>query len=335
MPALHSKEQVGKRESLADLISIIEAEGCPLTSMLNKRKRPNQEKNEWQIKKYPVTGHEGVLDRKDVDNFTSNPRVRVAAMAQKTWHNPGVSDFSEEAEVAGLSKGEMAEQISDALVTVKRQIEKRCLSDAESQEDNGQVPNETRGAFKWVESAAQSHFPVPDGYRTSAGNIYTGTLVALTEDVLIAMCNSAYLERNGPSNLKGFVGVALKAHISNYTRYDSSVVGKESVRMFNQDAGSKAVINCVDILKFDTGKINLLLAPFLLTHRKTGERTAASTMAGLFIDPTMWGLAYTRMPRVRRLEDQGGGPRAIVDAIFMLMCDNPQGHLKVVPSAAS
>ena len=37
----------------------------------------------------------------------------------------------------------------------------------------------------------------------------------------------------------------------------------------------------------------------------------------------MCGLAYTRLPRVKRMEYQGGGHKAIVDAIFMLMVDNP------------
>lgn len=112
MPMLYERNQVGVRESLADLIANVEAQSTPITSMAHKRKKPKKSIHDWQVKAYPVTGHKGVMDGKDADNFSHNPRERLHSVMQKTWHNPAVSDFAEESEVAGEPKGEMAAQVA-------------------------------------------------------------------------------------------------------------------------------------------------------------------------------------------------------------------------------
>jgi hypothetical protein len=328
---LYEKNQVGVRESLADLIANVEAQATPFTSMAAKRKKPNNKIHDWQVKAYPVTGHKGVMDGKDADDFSHNPRERIHGVAQKTWNNPAVSDFAEESEVAGEAKGEMAAQIADSLVTVKRQIERRCLSDAECSVDNGtNVPNETRGIFKWVDNAAQTLYPVPEKFRTPTGCIYSGALTSFTEADFIALMANGYKLRKSPSKLDGFVGVDLKTKFTDFSVYVTDQSGSTPIRQFNQDAAKKAVIRCINRLEFDTGTVDLHLSSFLLTNEENGEDGASTHKSGIFLDMSMVGLAYTRMPRVVKLEYKGGGYKAIVDAIFMLMLDNPLGHLKVV-----
>ena len=330
---LFEKDQVGKRESLADLIANIEPEACPASSMMAKRKKPNQAVHDWQLKQYPRRSINGVRDGVDVTDHTHTTRERVHAVAQKIWDNPGISDFADEAEVAGLSKGEMAEQIADSLVLCKRIIEGRVLSNEECSLDNGvNTANETRGLGKWIDSAAQAQYPVPAEFRTPAGQIFTNPLDEFTETAFNAMMQQAFISRKGPSHLHAFVGIKLKAQISGFSRYDDTVANKTNVRTFNQDAKSKAVINCIDRLVTDQGEVDLHPVSFLMLNAD-GTDSAKTHRSGLFVDLKMVGLAYTRLPRVRRLEDRGGGPRAIVDAIFMLMCDNPLGHLKAEISA--
>ena len=101
--------------------------------------------------------------------------------------------------------------------------------------------------------------------------------------------------------------------------------GKEPVRQFNQDAESKALANIIDRLVLDTGTIDLMASAHLATDAATGEDTAATHRSGLFIDMDMGGLAYTRMPRAFKLPYGGGGHKVVIDAIFMLMMDNPSG----------
>jgi len=333
MPAMYEADQVGKRESLADIIANVEAIATPFTSMLAKRKKPLQVLHDWQVKAYPVTGHQGVVDGKDADDFQSNPRKRISAVSQKTWYNPAVSDFADEAVVAGESRGEMAAQVADALVTVKRQIEKRCLSNDDCQLDDGNIGNETRGAFKWVDSSAQSLYPVPADFRTPSTSIHSDTLANCTEEVFKGLMASAYKERHAPSKLDGFCGVELKTHISKWGSYQDDVASKTPVRVFNQDAGSRALLEVIDRLVFDTGQVDLHLTSFNWTDPTDGSDSAYTDKSGLFLDMSMWGLAYTRMPRVVKLPYKGGGKKAIVDAIFLLMADNVLGSVAVKSSS--
>lgn len=326
---MYEADQIGKRESLADLIANVEAIATPFTSMLAKRKKPTQVLHDWQVEAYPVTGHEGVVDGKDADDFKSNPRKRIHSLAQKTWYNPAVSDFADEAEIAGESKGEMAAQVAKAVVTVSRQIEKRCLSNEDAQNDDGNVGNETRGGFQWVKSGAQGLYPVPADFRTPAASIHTGSLASCTETVFKGLMQSAYKQRHAPGKLDGFCGVELKSHISRWGSYSDDVGSTTNVRAFNQDANSRALIEVIDRLTFDTGQVDLHLTSFNYTTASDGTDTAYTDKSGLFLDMTMWGLAYTRLPRVKKLPYKGGGQKAIVDAIFLLMADNVLGAVAV------
>ena len=334
MPAAFEDVQVGKRQSLADLIANIEAQATPYTSMAQKRERPKQKLHQWQAKAYPVTGHKGVPDMQDAQNFQSNARGLIQCVAQKTWYLPGVSDFAEESEVAGIKKGEMAEQVADALVSVKRQIEKRCLSSSDTQQEgNGNAANETRGTFSWHSATAQTNFPVPAPFLTPAASVFSGAaLSTFNEQVFLAQCASSYKQRKGPFKMDGFVGVDLKQYITAFSKYDDTVNNKTVVRRFNQNADDKQLINVIDRLVMDTGEIDLHLSSFLLTDATAGTDTTGTHISGTFQDMDMCGLAYTRMPRVVQLPYKGGGYTAIVDAIFLHMVDNPLGGIIVNPT---
>jgi hypothetical protein len=72
--------------------------------MLQKRERPKQSIHTWQVKSIPKAGHRGVVDKKPASDFQSNPRKEVQCRAQKSWYNPAVSDFADEAEVVGVQR---------------------------------------------------------------------------------------------------------------------------------------------------------------------------------------------------------------------------------------
>lgn len=330
MPALTEANQTGKREALADLIANIQSSATPYTSMLNKRKRPNQKLQTWQVKTYPETGHAGVRDNVDATEFQNNGREPIQALAQKTWYNPAVSDFAEETEVAGISKGEMAEQVADALVTVKRQIEKRCLSAEDNRLDNGTTQgNETRGIFSWVSSDAQALYAVPEAFRTPAASIFSGPLSTFTERVFKGLCKSSYKQRKGPFKMDAFLGIDLKEAFTEFSKYTDDVVNKVPTRTFQNDPAKRALIEVIDKLVMDTGEVDLHLTSFCKTDRLTGADSANTHTSGVVLDMDMVGLAYIRMPRVFPLQYQGGGKKAIVDAIFLHMQDNPLGQIAI------
>lgn len=334
MPAAFEVTQAGQKPSWANLIANIQAAATPYTSMIAKRKKPAQVLHNWQVKSYPTIGHRGVLDGEDANKFDHNPRQEVQMRGQKTWYKPGVSDFADESEVVGLSGGEFASQIADALVAVKWAVEKRCLSNEEAAVDNGSTQgNETRGAFKYILETAQSLYPIHKDFRTPTAQILTSMP---TEAEFRVAAASSFKQRKGPFRMHGFVGIDLKTQMTDWTRYmtltnDYSASGSYTfpTRTFNQDAKSKALVHCIDKLHLDTGEIMLHPTSFLYTNADTGADSSYTHTSGIFVDMDRVGLAYTRLPRVVKLAYQGGGKKAICDTIFMHMMDNVLGMIAV------
>lgn len=335
MGMMFEQDQAGKKPDIQDLIAVVNSDEAPFTSMLPKIKRPLQVNQMWQGKKYGNVGHKGVLDGKDADTFVSTNRGEIQGRAQKAWNNPAVSDFATEAEVAGLSKGEMAEQIATSMVNLKLIIEKRALSNEECQIENGTVPNETRGMGKWISATAQSVYPVPVDMRTPAAAILSGALSTVTESTFKTMMRAMFKVRKAPKALHGFVGIELKAVISDWGTYTTSTSSTiANTRAQNIDAEKKTLMNVIDKLVLDTGDVFLHPTAYLYTTAADGEDSAYTHRSGIFLDMDYVGLGYNRAPNVRKLEDKGGGQKAIVDAIFMLVNRNPSGMAKIESNAA-
>lgn len=326
MAQLLESNQVGVRESLADLIAVAESDATPYTSMLEKRKKPINVVHDWQVKAYPVAGHSGVPDGTPATDFKSNPRSRVHGICQKLWHNPAVSDFAEEVEVAGAPDGEMEEQVADALVALARKQESRFLSNVDqSLESQPGTANETRGIFPWLSPTAQATYPVPNGFRPGANQLYNGTLANFTEAQLIALATAAYINRKKKIKMVGILGVNLKNQVTGFSKYDVQSATSLPIRRFNQNSDDKAMISVIDRLVLDTCEIDLQLSSFLVTDPKTGQPTAYSNSSGVFLDMDMAALHYMRLPRTKPLPYDGSGYKAICDCIVLHVIDNPLG----------
>lgn len=318
--------QVGVRESLADLIAVVDSDATPYTSMLEKRKKPINVIHDWQVKAYPPMSHSGVPDNKDASNFSSNPRQRLHGVSQKVWNLPSVSDFAEEVEVAGAPQGEMAEQVADGLIILARAKESRFLSNNDcALESQPGTANETRGAFQWLSPNAQSLYPIPAAFRPSAAQLYSGTLANFSEAALIALAQAAYKNRKKKIKLAGVCGVGLKNQISTFSKYDTLSNTSAPIRRFNQDAEDKQMISVIDRVVLDTCEIDLFISSFLYTNAADGTSSAYSDSSGVFLDMNMVALHYMRLPRVKPLPYLGGGYRAIVDSIVLHVVDNPLG----------
>jgi hypothetical protein len=320
------RNQIGKRESLADLIAVAESDKTPYLSMVDKRKKPGNVVTSWQVKNYPDDGHGGVRDGVDASDFKTNPRQLLQGVTQKLWFNPAVSDFAEESVIAGVGKGEMAAQVADALKALARKAEKRLLSANDcALEAQPTQANETRGIFSWLSTAAQAQYPVPAAFLPNGNQIYSGTLANFNEAALVSLGKAAYKRRKGPANLTGIVGVDLKSAISTFSRYDDTVANKTNIRRFNMSNDDKALLTIIDRVVLDTGSIDLMLSSFLYTNSADGADTLYTHNSGVFVDMDMAGIAYTRLPRVKELPYAGGGYKAIVDMMIVHMIDNPMG----------
>lgn len=320
-------ELIGKRQSLADIIANIETETTPYTSMVQKRTRPVNQPHSWQAEVYPDSPHTGVEDGKDVETFDTVPRFLLQCYSQKFWRNPAVSDFADEAEIAGAGGGEMARQKAIAMIILKRKLEARFLSASDTALTGKTY--ETRGQFSWITATAQTTFPVPADVRTPAAQIYTGTLANYDETQFGNMCASSYIQRKGPMEMDAFLGIYLKKKFTDFTSWQENRTNYTAVRQFNRTGDATTFTNTIDFLKTDTGSYRLHPSSFLRKTASTGADSAGTHLSGLVLDLNMCALAYTRLPRLLPQENKGGGPRCICDAIALQMNDNPLGMMKM------
>ncbi len=327
MPALNEATQTGVYESWEEAIANVEAPNTPFMTLLKKTKKNSDARvTSSQVESYNKPRTTGVPDGVDANQPSSQTRGLIDSCIQKTWQQPAVTDISQEMDVHGITD-EMAHQIEQALVVSKHSIESSLLSEWDMNDTEPGL--RTRGAFSYLQTAAQATRPVPAGYRPSGR--YTGTLANFTEAAFKALAISAYKERNAKANMLGLVGIDLKGVFDTWLSYRDTVANKLQVQSLNMDAAAKTYLECVDRIEITSCSVDLMVAPFLrYSLADEAEPTAGTHLSGLFVVPDMWNFNYMRAPRVVRLPYQGGGHKAIVDAIFELRCLNPLGQFSAV-----
>jgi hypothetical protein len=339
MAATLITSQTGIRQDLSDLIAVVDAKTCPVISMAKKGAEPINPLTQWQADAFnAATVPAGVLSNTDVSSsdFVDNAanRVLLSARIQKFREVPSVDDLAQHvSEVAGIGKKkEMARAVSKSLEQMKRSMEAAFCSDQEGVEQSGATPYKTRGLGKWIQNGAQSDLPVNSAYRTPTASINTTVTASLTENNIQDMVQSLY-EQTGKSQTYSLVcGPALKRQFTSFTRTQfASTNVASAIRVLNQKDSSK-IVSSVDIFEGDFGTLELIPSLFLAKDA-TVNPAAVQNGRGYVLDMDMVELRYNRKPRFQELEDRGGGPRGIVDAICALCVKSPLALGKFAPTA--
>jgi len=339
MPATLITSQTGIRQDLSDLIAVVDAKTCPVISMAKKGAEPINPLTQWQADAFnAATVPAGVLSNTDVSSsdFVDNAanRVLLSARIQKFREVPSVDDLAQHvSEVAGIGKKkEMARAVSKSLEQMKRSMEAAFCSDQEGVEQSGVTPYKTRGLGKWIQNGAQSDLPVNSAYRTPTASINTTATASLTENNIQDMLQSLY-EQTGKAQTYSLVcGPALKRQFTSFTRTQfASTNVASAIRVLNQKDENK-IVSTVDIFEGDFGTLELIPSLFLAADATTNA-AAVQNGRGYVLDMDMVELRYNRKPRFQELEDRGGGPRGIVDAICALCVKSPLALGKFAPTA--
>lgn len=327
---------VGLREDLADVISVVDAKNTPVSSMAKKGSDlSNGSVFSWQADAYNDPSFDGVLTNADVSTFADPAanRALLSGRAQKFRRSIKVDDFAQNVDnVAGVGKRkEMARGVSRSLVELARDIESAICSDNDSQEQSGATPFKTRGLGKWIDSSAQTDLPVPAAFRTPSGSLNNTAMASLTEANVQSMLQSIYTVTGQINTMVLVCGPELKRKFTEFTRFatGSDSAQELSIRTFTQPTEARKITAKVDTFEGDFGTISLL--PSLFNAKDQNEAT--QLRRGYLLDPNMIELRYGRRPRFQELEDQGGGPRGLIDAICALVCWNPKSLGKFYATA--
>jgi hypothetical protein len=317
---------VGLREDLADVISVVDAKNTPVSSMAKKgADLANGSVFSWQADSYmtrrstassPMPMSAPSLIR-PLTAPSSPAAPRSSAAPSKSMTLPRTSITS----LALARKKEMARGVSRSLVELARDIESAICSDNESQEQSGATPFKTRGLGSWI-GGTTTDLPIPAAYQTPAGSINNTAMSSLTEANVQSMLQSIYTVTGQINTMVLVCGPELKRKFTEFTRFatGSDSAQELSIRTFTQPTEARKITAKVDTFEGDFGTISLL--PSLFNAKDQNEAT--QLRRGYLMDPNMLELRYGRRPRFQELEDQGGGPRGLIDAICALVCWNPK-----------
>jgi len=333
MPQTSEINQVGKREDLSDIIAVADAKSTIVSSMLPKGKRAMSTLLEWQADAYDATNTNGVVDGTDVEAFedAAANRAKLQGRVQMFRRSPKVSTMAENVSVvAGLNDAdaqgvrgstEFARAKAKKTVELKRDIEAAILSDNESQADNGTLPYKFRGLGKWLQSTAQTDLPVDAAFRTPSGQIYASALTSFTEDSLKTLLQTRFDAVGKADELVLIAGTALKAKVSDFSRYEPNKSGELQVRRFDGKAGN-TITNKVDVYEGDFGVVTIPEPSSFVPDAKRGY----------ILDLRMLEIRPHTAPYYRDLPDLGGGPRGLIEAILAFCVTNPLSHCKIAAS---
>lgn len=333
------------RESLADLLVVVDQKACPFLSQVKRGSAPRNTFVEWGLDKHkpnlvqtatyssgisnnlPIDGDD--IGNSDFENY--DQRQKCSVYLQYARRVPKVSRLANMvSDVAGVGwKKEMALSISRALVAHKRDQESTFCSSQETAQETGTgtssaTPYQTRGLGKWISSTASSVAPVPSDFLTPSASIVSGTATGtgiLTEQDVRGVMQSIY-EQTGESDKTffGLCGTAMKKHISDFSIFSPRT---DNLTASNRDADNARLSYAVDIIESDFGTISLNLSSFLEQDARTSGTTPAYDASvgqkTLFVlNLSQFEACYAEETSVRELPDLGGGARSIIESVFSL-----------------
>lgn len=329
MASMYESAQVGKRQEIADKIFNVEAEETPFLSMLKVGSTPNQLLASWIGEVYPDAASTGVLDGKAATTPNSVPRYTIQGTGQHFRREWGVTTLAQLTNVVGAGRNEAGRQMALAMVILKRMMEQQFLSADDAAAESGATPWTVRGVFEWLKATAQTNYPVPSALRPAAACLYTDAFASITQDVFRALMIAASDARKGVVRLTGLVGQDLKAAIDDWTNVYPVASTSSQPRMQYTVAGNNVVKNFVDRLQFSCGTADLVVSHYLTRTTSTGAAGTYGSKNGVFLDMSMWDVAYMQKPANTNLAPDGSGKKGFIDAVAILRCFNPLGQVKV------
>lgn len=311
---------VSNREELLDDLTILAPEETPVLSLANKTKAQSVY-TEWTMDKLRDPRTSGVAEGADVTSFTDQhaERARVGNYQQMFRDDYMVSKVQQA--VSSVGPADIANAEVKATRQVKRDIEATlCSTNDRSAEDGAGTVYKLRALGDWIDSAGPSD--VPSAYRTPAASIHgSGTF---TETVLNNLITSIYRETGNSGQLTLVADTELRRKISDFARLDPDGSGPDtSIRNVNYNGNEAEIAVSVEVYRSHHGKVTIINMNPDCAPDTTNKDT------GYLINPEYYGISELIPMGTQRLEDQGGGPRGLVDCMLTLTIKHPGAHGKI------
>jgi hypothetical protein len=337
--------QSGGREDLSNLIANVDSRSTPFTSMAKKGKKPGNALMSWQMDSMEDPKITGFVDGTDVDmtqasttETAANPvfinpavnRVLASNYVQVFRRTFRVSSLANEIQIVAGVKSELANGIAKKLVELKRDMELVFLNDGDAQVDaGGTTPYLTKALGSFLDADGQTASScaarVNSSFYCNAIES-TATTANLTESHVQDVLKTLFENTGTIRDYDLLLGTTLKRAFTNFTQSVTSTTATESshdvtaspIKTFSQDAASKTFINAIDLFEGDFGRLRLHPSTFIA---RAG--TIVQTV-GYVIPFDQAEIRYGKLPQIKELTDNGGGPARLVEAVAALVVHNPK-----------
>ena len=262
-----------------------------------------------------------------------------------------ISNLANEIQIVAGVKSELANGIAKKLVSLKRDMEYVFLSDQDADADTGSVGYKTKAMGSFLRRAdldlasdygdpatddvtdnANNHeggrngsdFRVDESFCMPKNSAYEGTVADLVEANVQNVLKSIYDTTGNIRDYDAVVGTSLKRAFTNFTqKITSSDEAASPVKVFNQNASEKSFINAIDLFEGDFGRLRLHPSTFI-NEQTSASANAVRAYKGYVIPFDQVEIRYGKLPEIKELTDNGGGPARLIQAIAALIVNNPQ-----------
>lgn len=314
----------GNREDLRDILTILEPEDTPFTSMVKKGPSPQATYIEVMADTLRTARKTGTPEGRDVGRGGNKTlkRQRFGTNLHRVMDEFGVSDVQQKISRAGGTAAisdEFAESKAKTIREVKRDLEAVNCSDQEMQAGTDEADMQTRGIGKWLSVTAQATHAVPSDFRPATAQVLSG-VTAPTEDQVNTVLIAVKRAYGGKRTFQGIGGDQVVKTFDNMTRVQPTSTNSR----YNvwEDATKHEITLMVRV--FESSHARLELIP---TQFNKVDATGADDQYTLYIlNMALWEMQFLDALHAQELEDQGGGPRGFVKAIWGLLCKHPKGN---------
>lgn len=318
----------GRREDLRNVLTILEPEETPFTSLLRKGPAPKSTFIETlgdNLRKPTNKGSREGADANRGGNKAAN-RQRFGTYIQRQMNEFGVSDvqqiISERGGQAAVDD-EYGFSKAKTLREMKRDIEATNCGGQDHQ-GGDDVDMQTRGALQWLNPNAQANNAVPQLFRTLSGAILSGvgvTVPLFTEDQLNGILKTLKAVYGGKKTYQLIGGNNVVDTVDHFSRIDA-YQGRYKVL---EDADTNEITMMVNVFDSSFGRVEIMSNDFMNVDANGNP----DPNAAIIINPDLWHMDLFDALHSMDLPDLGGGPSGYAKVMWALMCDSPRGNGKI------
>lgn len=319
----------GNLESVMSQLSILEPEGTPFVSSIRKTSADATftEAVADTLRAPRITGTREGKTAQGGNNKAKN-RARFGNYCHRVFDEWGVTDVQQAVTRRGgnaVVDDEYGSAKAKTLRELKRDLESIALSNQEMQ-GGSDDEMQTRGFFKWVQTAAQATQPVPSNFRPASAQILSGigtTVPLFTETEFNAVLKAVKQVYGEKKSFDCYAGDDVIETVDLFSRIVEDVDNHTVVRSVDEPGGPHTISFYVTVYESSFARVNMINDQFV---RFSTTTSAGETNAAALCNPDLWELQWLEELTSKDEGDHGGGDAGWIRGLVASMCTNPKGN---------